>query len=429
MEANNGGTKIIDGVVYQAVSPASVPTTAESQIVIQPKVEVGESPNGEIEFNFERVDMQDPFSILSYGNDVQKEICAILDSTAQMTVCSERTFLNDDMLAKVVSFEESLDDAKKRQAQEEGLLKRLAKSILLKANNQQVKKEEEMKTYQGRYKDYTENLNLVAENVSQIARDALSDIQLRKEITKQLTPIIAKLDAMVKAGREDREKYDLETLAIGQEDQSPDTQAIVSYRTQQSNVFLNQLNGLEKAVVLYKGQIQQYQIQQNNSMIAVQQAHDFVTNQKSVLQSLASVQILNKQDTERLNSLASVSEAANIAITQGAAQTAENARLASELALNGGFTMDSIESVMNSINEGVSIIASTKELLLKRNHAEEEGLARIQDQLEANKQNILSLIEDQSSATLALEEKENKGGYQRRLSSSFPSINRPKIGR
>ena len=164
-------------------------------------------------------------------------------------------------------------------------------------------------------------------------------------------------------------------------------------------------------------------------MIAVQQAHDFVTNQKSVLQSLASVQILNRQDTERLNSLASVSEAANIAITQGAAQTAENARLASELALNGGFTMDSIESVMNSINEGVSIIASTKELLLKRNHAEEEGLARIQDQLEANKQNILSLIEDQSSATLALEEKENKGGYQRRLSSSFPSINRPKIGR
>ena len=30
---------------------------------------------------------------------------------------------------------------------------------------------------------------------------------------------------------------------------------------------------------------------------------------------------------------------------------------------------------------------------------------------------------------IALEEKENKGGYQRRVSSSFPSINRPKIGR
>lgn len=413
---NNEGTIMINGVVYQAVA-ANKP---QNEVVAVETKSVAASPethivvDGENTYEFERANINDPFSILSYGNDVQEEISSVLESAARMSVVQQKTYISDEMLKKIVSFDESLEEAKRSQEQKVGLLKKWITNLRIGLNDESAKKEEEMKTYAGRYNDYTNNLKEVCENLTRMAQDSLKDIRLREDIAENLNPVIAKLEAMVEAGKRDKQLYDEETAKIGIDDQTKDGQAIVTRRAQLSNTFAKQLNGLAQAVVLYKSQIQQYLLQQNTSMVTVQEAHDFIKKQSPVLQSQASVQIFNHQESVRLDSILNIKEAANIAIEKSARDLTGNIEKASELTLNSGFSLESIEAVMSSIEEGVSIIRETKKRLIQKNEEEQASLDRINERLESNKVELLEMIGDQSAALLALEESKSKG-YSRKV--------------
>lgn len=275
-----------------------------------------------------------------------------------------------------------------------------------------------MKTYQGRYKDYSDNLRIVSDNMGAIAQDALTDIAQRSELAKEITPVVEMLDFTVIKGKEKLEEYNAETARIAEEDKTPDGQAIVVRRTQLSNAFLRQLNGLDKAVTLYKSQIQQYLLQQDLSMTTVQVAYDFVDKQKPVLQFNASVSIYNRLENERLNSILDVSNAANKAIEEGAQGTVENLRLANQVAEQSGFTLGSIETVMSALEEGVGLIKERKQALIERDHTEQAALKDIKERLDKQKDEILGLIEDESVAFIDTGSNRGKSGRSRYLTTS-----------
>lgn len=433
MENINGQTKVIDGVVYQAVStPVTTLPSEKAELVTSSAGEINASQtrktvvlsNGQ-NFTVEQVNINDPKSIITYGSNIQRQISAILESTAQMTVQQQKTFLDDETLTKIVSFEDSLDEANKQAQEKVGFVKGLLNKLRIGMNDETAKKEEAMKTYQGRYKDYTENLELVCQNIGAMANDALLDISQRAELAKELTPVIEMADVTVQVGKEYLEEYNAETARIAEQDKTPDGQAIVTRRTQLSNAFLRQINGLEKAVVLYKTQIQDYLLQQDISMTTVQVAYDFIDKQTPVLQMKASGTIYNRLENERLNSLLDVSRAANDAIKEASEATVENIRLATELSENSGFTMEAIEVAMASLEEGVALIKDRKRMLIERDHAEQAALKGINDRLEEQKQEIINLIEDKSVAVLAIEEERGKAGRPRSLTTSS---RRPRLG-
>ena len=51
-----------------------------------------------VECNFQRVDFNNPPSILSYGDEVKEAITNILNSTAQIAVSSEEYKINDSLI-------------------------------------------------------------------------------------------------------------------------------------------------------------------------------------------------------------------------------------------------------------------------------------------------------------------------------------------
>lgn len=435
---NNGTqTKVIDGVVYQAVQNVSkveaeivsqVPSEKKEIVSSQPTVLVGDKVSFKLStgetFNIQKPNINDPREVITYGSDIQRRISEVLESTATMTVQQQKTFLSDEALTKIVSFEESLDDAKKSSEEKVGLLKGLLTKLRIGMNDESAKKSEDMKTYQGRYKDYTENLEKVCENLSAIAKDALLDINQRAELAQALTPIVESLDIAIKYGKEELNDYNEETAVIGEQDKSDDGVAIVKRRTQLSTVFYRQINGLEKALVLYKAQIQDYLLQQDVSMTTVQVAHDFIDKQKPVLQVKASGTIYNRLENERLNSLLEVTEAANAAIIEGSQSTVENIKLATELSEQSGFTMEAIEVAMSSLEEGVTLIKERREMMIQRDRQEQSALRGINDRLEEQKREILNLIEDKSIATIAVEEDRGRSGRPRSLTTS----RRPRLG-
>lgn len=427
-------TKVIDGVVYQVVGQASTPLEkVEGEIVAGPKetpVVVTESTqiklsNGQ-NFKVEDVNINDPRSVITYGSDIQRQISSILESTAQMTVQQQKTFLSEEALDKIVSFEGSLDEANAKAQEKVGILKGLINKIRIGLHDEEATKEDAMKTYQGRYKDYTDNLKLVSDNMAAIAQDALIDINQRSELAKELTPVIEMLDFTIAKGKDRLEEYNTETASIGETDKTPDGQAIVTRRTQLSNAFLRQLNGLDKALTLYKSQIQQYLLQQDLSMTTVQVAYDFVDKQKPVLQFNASVSIYNRLENERLNGILDVSNTANRAIEEGAQGTVENLRLANEVAEQSGFTLESIETVMSALEEGVSLIKERKQALIERDHNEQAALKDIKERLDKQKDEILGLIEDESVAFIDTGSNRGKSGRSRYLTTNNSRTGRRK---
>lgn len=429
MENINGQTKVIDGVVYQAVSTPATPIEKVAGEIVEAPVQTPtvntsttqiKLSNGQ-NFKVEDVNINDPRSIITYGSGIQKQISAILESTAQLSVQQQKTFLSDEVLDKMVSFDDSLDDANAKAQEKVGLFRGLINKLRIGVNDESAKKEEAMKTYQGRYKDYTDNLKLVSDNLSQIAQDSLAEIAQRAELANELTPNFEMLDFTVVKGKEKLEEYNAETARIAEEDKTPDGQAIVVRRTQLSNAFLRQVNGLDKALTLYKSQVQEYLLLQDISMTTVQAVYDIIDKQKPVLQFNASVSIYNRLENERLNSILDVSNAANKAIEEGAQGVVENLRVANEIAQQSGFTIEAIETVKDALVEATSLVKERKQALVERDHAEQAALIGIKDELEKQKQEILGMIEDESVALVEASSNRGKTGRSRYLTTSSNS--------
>lgn len=379
--------------------------TNESEVVIldeevqkDGKLAVTDNTNEVIKYDFARVDMDEPTTILSYGQEVQDAVVDILKSTAQMSVNQEQDFIDEEMIKKITSFDEMLDAADRAAAKEEGPLGRIKKAILSLTGSKALEKSEKMKTYKGRYEDYVNNIESVVEHVEILKQNALADIELRKDIAIQIKPFIEELVEMLRVGKLDKEAYDNETVEISKTDTSIDGQYLVQRRSRISDIFGKKLNNLEKALALYKAQLQEYAMQQNNDMIVVEEADSYITDQAPLLQAQGSTQIFNRIQTDRITSLQTLNDASNVAIQNNALAIEGNTKAAVDLMVNGGFSVESLVVVQKSLQNGANILESGKKLLKDKLEKDQKALGDINALLDENQEKIISLIEDTAVA-------------------------------
>lgn len=403
-------TRVIDGVEYQAVSNVEPTVASQTEIVVEPtKQQVSTVNSNELgEFNFERVNLNEPKSILSYCDAQKAQITNILESTAQMSVNQEQEFISDDLLKTITSFDESLIEADREAAKQEGFLARVKKRFLLRMGSETVEKEEMMKTYAGRYQDYINKINKVIENVEILKQNALNDIDLRKAIAEQMKPLIQQIEIMIEAGEEDKRKYDQETANIAATDQSDDAKYLVNYRSQISDIFAKKLVELRKVLILYKEQLQQYAQQQFTDMNIVMQAESYIRDQAPILKAQGSTQIYNKAQSERIEQLATLNEASNISIENNARNLEANVKASVDLMVNGGFKTETITSVQQSLQRGNKYLSDGKKLLADKTKRDKEALMKINEQLNESQREIIALIEQTCGAVSELESDANK---------------------
>ena len=65
-------------------------------------------------YNIERVDFDDPGSIITYGNKPKDDISNILISTSKMNIKEAEKKLDDTMVTKIHSFDRELDERDKK---------------------------------------------------------------------------------------------------------------------------------------------------------------------------------------------------------------------------------------------------------------------------------------------------------------------------
>ena len=355
--------------------------------------------NGQIiDCQFARIDMNQPASILSYCSDVKDQISGILESTAQMSIAAEEVVLDEATINSIASFDESLDESEKQRNKKELAIVAKAKSLLAKFGVDKFEDEARLKTYKGRYDEYCRGISLVVEAVEKQKQASLNDIQLRNEIIEEMTPLIEQLEIMVKVGHEDKAKYDAETDEIRKiQPQTLDTEYQIQYREQLSEVLNNKLHELEKALVLYKEQIQTYRLQQKTDMQLTMEADSYIRDQAPILKAQGSVMVFNRQQADRITRMQKLNEKSNEALTNNARQLEQNVQATIDLMLNQGISVDTLKVVDQSLRKGVDLFRNGRAQKHQQVESQRASLKALSESLDAYQQEVIKLIQDESA--------------------------------
>ena len=372
--------------------PARTVTNSTGQEIVK----YGEK--GEIlSCQFGRVDFNTPATILSYCDDVKDEISAILDSTAQMALDSQEVQVDEKMLANITSFEESLDESEKqkqKEANQPAIIKGIKGILSTLGVKRFEEKSEEETTYKGRYEKYCEGLEEVSAAVESQKQGALNDINLRNAIVSELTPYIEILEEMIKVGEIDKDTFDATIEALKALPQTQDTEYEVQYKTQLSEVFNGKLDKLRVALVALKTQVQTYRLQNGTDMQNVMEATTYISDVAPILKAQGSVMVFNRQQENRLRTLAQLNEAANVAMTNNARDLEQNIQAASELGLNSGITVETLKTIEGTVRRGITISQNFRQQKQQKIAQNKQALTQLSSALDSASQELLQLADD-----------------------------------
>lgn len=326
---------------------------------------------------FERVDFDNPESILYYGHDDKQSISDILTSTAGLSIKQGNLSLSDDMIEKLYTFEDELDESDKNSSKKELAIVTRGKKFLTKLGVKKFEREKEMNSYGARYEAYCNNIESVCNCVEQQMQESLSDINLRQQIAYEMKPYLEHLQMTIKAGEAD---YYLFLEEIEQMKKSPNAEELkdeIRKKELIAHVFNDKLDKLRKVFTAYKQQLLVYAEQQHNEMILVEQQQSYIEDQQPILRAQGSSMIFNRQQTKRASDLDKLNEATNRAYQENAAAIIQNTETISELAVNGGLRTESIQTLQAAIEHGIQIIKDTQQRLTERIASDESVLSEV----------------------------------------------------
>jgi len=387
------GEVVDSSTLAVAQATKTVKNSAGQEIVVY-----GE--NGEIlDCKFQRVDFENPATLISYCDDVKDEISRILDSTAQLALGSQEIHVDENMIANITAFDESLDDSEKKRekAENQPAIIKGIKGILATLGVKKYQEEEvEETTYKGRYERYCEGIGEVSAAVESQRQGALNDIALRNSIIEEITPYIEILEEMIKVGEIDKATFDETVEALKQLPKDQDLEYAIQFKTQLSGVFGDKLDKLKRALITLKGQIQSYRMQQTTDMQIVMEQQSYLTDVAPLLKAQGSIKVFNRQQETRIVEMARLNEASNQAIMNNARDIEQNAQAVVELSLNGGITVETLKFCDGAYKRGISIVQNGRQQKQQQIAQNASALKELSTSLDSYNQELLQIIDDSS---------------------------------
>ncbi len=345
---------------------------------------------------FVRVDFDNPNSIMNYGHDDKEAISDILVSTAGLSVKQGRLALSDDMIKKIYSFDEELDESDKKSSKKELGFIRGIKSGLTRLGVKKFEREKEMNSYSARYKAYCDNISEVCSYVDEQMQQSMDDINLRREIAYEMKPYLEHLQMTIKAGEADYFLYVEETKKMKESPNSEELADEIRERELIAHAFNDKLDKLRKVFTSYKQQLLVYAEQQHNEMILVGQQQSYIEDQQPILRAQGSSMIFNRQQQQRASDLDRLNEATNRAYQENAMAIVENTEKIADLAVTGGLKTESIQALQSAIERSIQIVKDTQARLEERIASDEAVLEQVNktsDEYEHELEGINQLLE------------------------------------
>ena len=350
---------------------------------------------------FERVDFDNPESILYYGHDDKQAISDILVSTAGLSIKQAQYSLSDEKIEKLYSFDDELDESDKKSSKKELAIVARGKELLTRLGVKKFEREKEQNSYGARYEAYCNNIEEVCNYMEDQMQNSLNDINLRQQIAYEMKPYMEHLQMTIQAGEAD---YYLFLEEIEQMKNSPNASELkdeIKKKELIANVFNGKLDKLRKVFVSYKQHLLVYAEQQNSEMNIVLEQQSYIEDQQPILRAQGSSMIFNRQQAKRASDLEKLNEATNKAYTANAIAITKNADAVANLMVNGGLSIESVQALQGALEYGIQVFRNAQQEKSARIASDQkviDGVLATSEEYDRELQSINEVLEGLDSA-------------------------------
>lgn len=353
-------------------------------------------------YDFNRVNFDDPSTIVNYGVEVLNEMSEQAKIHAQMLESQGASEKLDDEIKIISRFSEQLKRGSSRKGIK-GLItggingvKSLVKSGKVETDVNFIK-----------YQDYCENLKRIATNIEEEKFKTLKEIGLNSDFIKKMNPLIAKLELLVNVGYSDLEAFRVGVFTSLEEQynanpENVDIRREYLMKKQSIDVFEGQLADLNKSLVTYKETLLEMDMAQGPNMELVISYNSYLKTTAPNLDMQATSMVNLQRQRERIDKHQSLLEAVNATYVKNAEMLVENIQDAVTLSENGNITMDTIRQVDALIDKGVNLLIDSAGKKQQRRQDEIIALQELSDKVEVYKGQIGNYILGEKAAVEAL---------------------------
>lgn len=352
--------------------------------------------NSVVEYtDFNRVNFDDPTTILRYGSDLIKEMGALMQDVATMMRRDDVNLSElESKIDKLTTFNDELDELDKKKQQQlvpaNGIVKAVSKVAAIFKGKLGI--EDESASYADQFDKYTENIDLLGAYVEEQKNNTIADINMYGEFIKQMKPYEADIEKLISVGEQDLADYqakvsEQEKVAIA----NGDVDAIreVTLSKQKIEIFQRQLDELRKNLVLIKNTIAECKMTQNTSMEQVFQYDSYVNTALPMMKVQATSMIGVRRQAAALASHKQLVDATNDAIRKNSQLLVGNIQMATDLSVEGNIKMDTLKELDANLKKGAQIL--------------KDGYALKKQTIEKNKKAYFELsksLDDTTNATM-----------------------------
>ena len=129
-------------------------------------------------------------------------------------------------------------------------------------------------------------------------------------------------------------------------------------------------------------------------MQVVMEADTYISDMAPLLKSQGSVMVFNRQQENRIRSLAQLNDAANTAMINNARDLEQNAQAAAELSLNSGITVETLRTMDGAVKRGFTIYQNARHQKQQKISQEKQALLQLSESLDGYQQELLQLVDD-----------------------------------
>lgn len=355
--------------------------------------------NGQIiECKFQRVDFNNPPTVISYCDDVIESLANILDSTSKLVIETPQEIMDTKTIDRIALFNEGVDESLEEQANP-GLAtrtKRSLNSMFSKIGITLFEEALQEDTPANRYKKQREILAEVKEILGRQNERIITGISFKGEIIKAMEPNVTNLDTMIEVGQKDLKAFKEETAAMALQIAPEDYKGKKEIRIREkiALIFDEKLNRLANMAEAYYLEIEEYQISQLTDMTLVGIKTDQIKHGVPLMESQAGLMVVTKEQTQQLTEAKALDDVINNTIMKNADELLVNVNTASELSVNGGLRTSTIEHTANQVSKAIETYRNRQKQIKYKMIKDAQTRERLRAQRNKDKQEILGLFED-----------------------------------
>ena len=362
------------------------------EIVNNKNTEIIEQEQQFNEGEIERLDFNDPSSMLRLGSKLLEEAKNLVTNESLMSKNFDDDMIIDinEQLKSVGDFQAQLDnieDKSKKQEQKKPLLP-IAGKLFKRIND--VFNSDENLSYSEILEKYNQNIDAIVEHLNQQNNKILASLAQSKEYISRLEPIVNKLKKTVKVGREDIANYQESVIKPLEESAktNPEDISKLSYAKQIKSLFENRLDSLESSALTLEANIGQQRQKQGPNMELVMLSTDWISTVAPVLMNSGVNIIDTRQQSKRLAEYQSIVTSSNEILAQNSRNIVDNIEKTTELKLAGNIHLDTLKEFADNLSKGTKLLKDGVKLMEEQNKKNIVEHQKIQANLEASREEL-----------------------------------------